>query len=195
MPPRPRTMPGRSAPCRERWRRSPRATRRRPSRSIRRAQLAEHAEAFDGVARDGADRRHQPERDGKVVMTALLGEIGGSEIDGDAFRRQPEPDRVSAPRTRSRLSATALSGRPTMVKAGSPGPIWTCTSTARASIPSKATVVTRANIAKTPVPSSVTLAKAPTTGKNNQRTFPAAVEPRSSDLVLGSRREAVARLE
>jgi len=37
-----------------------------------------------------------------------------------------------------------------MVKAGSPGPIWICTSTARASIPSKATVVTRANIAEPP---------------------------------------------
>ena len=33
------------------------------------------------------------------------------------------PMAFSAPRTRSRLSATALSGSPTMVKAGSPGPI------------------------------------------------------------------------
>jgi hypothetical protein len=38
----------------------------------------------------------------------------------------------SAPRTRSRLSATALSGRPTMVRAGIPGPICTCTSIGRA---------------------------------------------------------------
>ena len=30
----------------------------------------------------------------------------------------------------------------TIVKAGNPGATWTCTSTARASIPSKATVVT-----------------------------------------------------
>ena len=56
----------------------------------------------------------------------------------------------SAPRTRSRLSATALSGSPTMVKAASPGPVWICASTARASMPSKATVVTRANIAESP---------------------------------------------
>ena len=37
-----------------------------------------------------------------------------------------------------------------MVKPGRPGPIWIYTSTARASIPSKATVVTRANIAEPP---------------------------------------------
>src|SRR5690606_28631416 len=51
--------------------------------------------------------------------------------------------------TRSRLSATALSARPTMLKAGwSPhGSCWTCTSTRRASTPSKATVTTLASIA------------------------------------------------
>ena len=38
-----------------------------------------------------------------------------------------------------------------MVKCGMPGPIWTCTSIGRASMPSKATVVTRANIAEAPV--------------------------------------------
>ncbi len=38
-----------------------------------------------------------------------------------------------------------------MVKAGIPGPICTCTSIGRASMPSKATVVTRANIAEAPV--------------------------------------------
>src|SRR5262249_58073940 len=53
------------------------------------------------------------------------------------------PEAISAERTRSRASDTALSGRPTMAKAGSPGTICTCTSTARASIPSKATVETR----------------------------------------------------
>src|SRR5262245_44758877 len=53
------------------------------------------------------------------------------------------PEAISAERTRSRASETALSGRPTMAKAGRPGTICTCTSTARASIPSKATVETR----------------------------------------------------
>src|SRR5215510_1717144 len=53
------------------------------------------------------------------------------------------PEAISAERTRSRASETALSGRPTIANAGSPGTICTCTSTARASIPSKATVETR----------------------------------------------------
>ena len=53
------------------------------------------------------------------------------------------PEAISAERTRSRASDTALSGRPTMAKAGKPGATCTCTSTARASIPSKATVETR----------------------------------------------------
>ena len=61
-------------------------------------------------------------------------------------RARPIP--AKAPRTRSRLSATALSGRPTMVKIV----CWfwptscTSTSTRRASTPSKATVTTRATM-------------------------------------------------
>jgi len=47
-------------------------------------------------------------------------------------------------RTRSRASLTALSGKPTMPKAGKPGVTAHCTSTRRASMPSKATVSARA---------------------------------------------------
>ena len=39
------------------------------------------------------------------------------------------PEAISAERTRSRASETALSGRPTMLKAGMPGATCTCTST------------------------------------------------------------------
>ena len=46
----------------------------------------------------------------------------------------------SAARTRSRASDTALSGRPTTPKFGMPGARAHCTSTIRASTPSKATV-------------------------------------------------------
>ena len=53
------------------------------------------------------------------------------------------PEATSAARTRSRASDTALSGSPTMLKAGRPGATCTCTSTARASMPSNATVATR----------------------------------------------------
>src|SRR5436190_10679308 len=54
-----------------------------------------------------------------------------------------KPEATSAARTRSRASDTALSGSPTTLKAGSPGATWTWTSTARASMPSNATVATR----------------------------------------------------
>ncbi len=95
------------------------------------------------IRRNGADRRHQPERDRQIVMAAFLRQIGGREIDGDAAGGSASPEAISAERTRSRASDTALSGRPTIAKAGSPGATCTCTSTARASIPSKATVETR----------------------------------------------------
>jgi hypothetical protein len=93
--------------------------------------------------RNGADRGHQAERDRQVVVAPLLGQIGGREIDGDAAGRQRQPEAIIAERTRSRASDTALSGRPTKVKAGIPGATCTWTSTGLTSIPSKATVVTR----------------------------------------------------
>ena len=54
---------------------------------------------------------------------------------------------VSAARTRSRASPTALSGRPTSSRAGGPPEICTCTSTGTASMPEKAKVRTRAMVA------------------------------------------------
>jgi hypothetical protein len=56
------------------------------------------------------------------------------------------PDAISAERTRSRDSATALSPRPTIMKTTVPEAICTCTSTGRASTPSNATVDTRDTI-------------------------------------------------
>jgi hypothetical protein len=57
------------------------------------AKLAQHREARQRVVRDGADRRHQPERDGEIVVAPFLGQVGGREIDGDAPRRQRQPGR------------------------------------------------------------------------------------------------------
>ncbi|GAB5376781.1 MAG: hypothetical protein AcusKO_32430 [Acuticoccus sp.] len=56
------------------------------------------------------------------------------------------PTADNAARTRSRLSATALSPRPTMEKATAPDATCTSTATGTASIPRKAIVVTRLNI-------------------------------------------------
>ena len=60
-------------------------------------------------------------------------------------RARPSADKAA--RTRSRDSATALSGRPTIVKAGSPAAIVTWVSTSTISTPRNATVRTRATIA------------------------------------------------
>ena len=76
-------------------------------------------------------------------MAAFLRQVGRRQVDGDPPRRQRQPEAISAERTRSRASETALSGSPTIANAGKPGATCTCTSTARASIPSKATVETR----------------------------------------------------
>ena len=59
------------------------------------------------------------------------------------FAGSASPEAMSAERTRSRDSATALSASPTIMKTTLPAEICTCTSTARASMPSKATVDTR----------------------------------------------------
>ncbi len=54
-------------------------------------ELAEHDITRQRIRRDRTERRHQAERDRKVEMRSFLGQIGGSEIDGDLFRRHGEP--------------------------------------------------------------------------------------------------------
>ena len=117
-----RRPPGRSGLGPGRWRRSPPAARRRPARSSHRAPVRPAAtKPRQRVVRHRADRGHQAERDRQVVVAAFLGQVGRREVDGDAARRQRQArggERRVAPARGS--SATALSGRPTMPKAGSP---------------------------------------------------------------------------
>ncbi len=54
------------------------------------AKLAQNRETRQRIMRNGADRRHQAERDRQIVMAAFLRQIGRREIDGDAARRQSE---------------------------------------------------------------------------------------------------------
>ncbi|MET3968838.1 hypothetical protein ABID62_004921 [Bradyrhizobium sp. S3.9.1] len=54
-------------------------------------ELAENGKTGQGIRRYRADRRHQPELDRQVVMAALLGQVGGREIDDDPPRRQRQP--------------------------------------------------------------------------------------------------------
>ena len=85
-------------------------------------------------------RGEQRERDGQVEMRALLGQVGGREVDGDPLGRQRDGHRGQRRAHPLAASETALSGRPTMVKAGMPAATAHCTSTSRASTPSNATV-------------------------------------------------------
>ena len=54
-------------------------------------EFAEHGEAGERIRRNRADRRHQPERNGQIVMAAFLRQVRGREIDGDPARRQRQP--------------------------------------------------------------------------------------------------------
>ncbi|MBB5745219.1 hypothetical protein GGR13_000791 [Brevundimonas variabilis] len=51
-------------------------------------------------------------------MTALLGQVRRSQVRNDAAGWHGQTDAGKGPRTLSRLSATALSASPTMVKDG-----------------------------------------------------------------------------
>jgi len=66
---------------------------------------------------------------------ALLTRIRPISISSGAKIQANESE---APRTRSRASPTALSGRPTTRKVGTPAEICTCTSTGTASMPANA---------------------------------------------------------
>jgi hypothetical protein len=88
------------------------------------------------VRRNGADRRHQPERDRQIVMTPFL-RSAGARLTVMRRAGSASPEAISAERTHSRASDTALSGRPAIANAGGPGATCTCTSTALASILSR----------------------------------------------------------
>ena len=60
------------------------SARHRRDRPVER-QFSQHREALKGIGRNGPDGRHDAERDGQVVMTALLGQVGRGEVDRDAL--------------------------------------------------------------------------------------------------------------
>src|SRR4029078_1804718 len=66
--------------------------RHRSDRAIQ-CKFAQHRESTQCVMWNGAYCPHQTERDGKIIVAALLWQISGSEIDGDAARRQCEARR------------------------------------------------------------------------------------------------------
>jgi len=84
----------------------------------------------------------------------LFAEVGRCEVDGDPALGESAPEFLMAARTRSFASWTAASGRPTMVKAGSPGPMSTSTST---SSPSSPTTTQASEVASVPSPPPIHL--------------------------------------
>jgi hypothetical protein len=77
------------------------------------------------------------------MAASSLGKSAGARLTVTFFAGIDRPDACNAACTRSRLSATALSGRPTIWIPTLPGATITCTSTGTASMPWKATVRTR----------------------------------------------------
>ncbi len=84
-------------------------------------QFAQRRLADDLVPRQNAETDQQADRDRQIEMAAFLEQIGGARLTVIRFGGRARPSAPRAARTRSRDSAPALSGKPTMVKAGSPG--------------------------------------------------------------------------
>jgi hypothetical protein len=70
-------------------------------------------------------------------VEAFFADVGRCQVDGDAVIRKLVAGVFSAALTRSWLSLTVVSGRHTVVKAGSPGAKSTSTSMMSASIPNR----------------------------------------------------------
>jgi hypothetical protein len=77
---------------------------------------------IDRIGRNHAQCHKHAKSNQHIEMRAFFLHIGGGKVDEDALACSCTPMLASAARTRSRDSATALSGRPGMVNAGSPAP-------------------------------------------------------------------------
>ncbi len=88
----------------------------------------------------------RPKAMGRSKWLPSLARSAGARLTVMRLGGSARPSALSAPRTRSRDSATALSGSPTTEKAGRPALICTCTSTSMTSMPRNATVLMRATI-------------------------------------------------
>ena len=116
--------PGRSCPGT--WRNEP----LRPS-------SPQKASAVRAVRWELAGGHQHPDGDGQVEAGASFSHARRRQIDVTRRRGQGSPLESRAARTRSRDSRTAASGRPTMVKPGSPLETWTSTETGWPTAPVK----------------------------------------------------------
>ena len=111
---------------------APPRAHRAPSARCRRAKVRRE-KCIDRAAcrRTCPGSPESTKRHGQIEGRAFLANVGGREIDGDALvAGKSKPQFFSAALMRSRLSFTAMSGRPTTLKSpGCPGPTSTSTST------------------------------------------------------------------
>ena len=54
-------------------------------------QFAQRHETVQRVLGNGAQRAHQRQGDGEIVVAAFLGQVGRRQVDGDALGRQTKP--------------------------------------------------------------------------------------------------------
>jgi len=100
------------------WRRrDPAIEAELPDRNIMRKRL--------GVRR--ADRGKEAKGDRKIVMRALLGEVGRRQVHRDSLGRKRQSDGCERRTDAFAALGNRFAGKPTMMKAGSPDESWTCT--------------------------------------------------------------------
>ena len=150
-----RRPPPRRVGARQQQRAEPFAPRRRRDRqhAARRLdpaverQLAEQQHVVDVAPRDAArSRRARRARSAGRTTTPALRMSAGARLTVTRLCGNSKPELRMALRTRSRLSRTDASGRPTIVKPGRPNETSTSTWTAQASIPKTAAVRMQASM-------------------------------------------------
>ena len=124
-------------------------------------------------------------------MAAFLGEVGGSEIDGDALGRQRQPDGIQCAAHPLAALGHGLIREPDNGEAREAGPDLDLHVDGARFDPFESDRRDPREHRRTPVQAPITLTKAPTLGKNNQRTSPRRPLERSCSR---SKREAVAQL-
>ena len=98
-------------------------------------QFAKRRVAGHVLDRQDAHRHQQAERDGRSKWLPSLARSAGARLTVIRLAGSANPSAPSAARTRSRDSATALSGSPTTVNEDSPEAICTWVSTSITSMP------------------------------------------------------------
>ena len=99
----------------------------------------------DGAPEERARGRQDAQRDWQIERRTRLPHVGRCEVHRDALLREVEPRVANGARTRSRLSRTAASGRPTITRPGSPKDDVDFHCQGTASMPKSAAVRTQAS--------------------------------------------------